>query len=120
MRRPPRSTLFLHTTLFRSPGSPWRTAMPRVTKKPTEDVPTARMPDALEVIHTEVPQDAAGLAAVPLGPAASAPAATTLSPHPDGGLPWRRMLRATALTAAVGMTVLLVGGMASGVSFFAA
>jgi plastocyanin len=93
--------------------------MPRVTKKPTEDVPTARMPDALEVIHHEVPRDAAGLAAVPVAAPASAPAATRLTTYQDGGMTWRRMLRGIAITEAVGMTVLLVAGLAYGMSFFA-
>lgn len=90
--------------------------MPRVTKKPTE-VPAARTPDVLEVIHHEIPDTAAGAGAAPIEAAslATAPAKT----YAEGGMTWRRMLRAVAVAEAVGLAVLLGAGAIYGMGFFA-
>lgn len=91
--------------------------MPRVTRKPTE-VPAARTPDVLEVIHHEVPDTAAGAGAAPIEAAATVTETAPAKTYREGGMTWRRMLRAVAITEAVGLTVLLVAGMLYGMSFF--
>ena len=76
--------------------------MPRLSKKP------AAKPDVLEVIHHEIPDTAAGAGAAPI-PQRS---------YKDGGWTWRRMLRAVAITEAVGFAVLLGAGAVYGLGFF--
>jgi plastocyanin len=80
--------------------------MPKISKRST---PSAAKPDVLEVTHHEIPDNAAGAGAAPIpGPA-----------YAEGGLTWRRMLRAVALTEVAGAAVLLVAGAIYGMEFFA-
>ena len=94
--------------------------MSRVTKKPPTEVPAVRTPDVLEVIHHEVPDTAAGAGAAPIESAAAVPDTVPAKPKTfrAGGMTWRRMLRAVAITEAAGLAVLLVAGMVYGMSFF--
>lgn len=70
--------------------------MPRVTKKGQE-----AKQDVLEVIHHEIPDTAAGAGA------AAIPART----YAEGGMTWRRMLRAVSITEATAFVVLLASVM---------
>jgi plastocyanin len=65
--------------------------------------------DVLEVVHHEIPDNAAGAGA------AAIPAAT----YREGGMTWRRMTRATAITEVAAMVVLLVAAALYGIGFFA-
>ena len=77
--------------------------MLRVKKSPVAKA------DVLEVIHNQIPDTAAGAGAAPI------PQRT----YKEGGMTWRRMLRAVAVTEVVGLAALLVAGTVYGLDFFA-
>ena len=77
--------------------------MPRLSKKPA-----AAKQDVLEVIHHEIPENASGAGAAPI-PARS---------YKEGGMTWRRMLRAITITEAAGFVALNIAGILYGLSPF--
>ena len=79
--------------------------MPRLSKR---SMPSETKPDVLEVIHHEIPENAAGAGAEPIPGRATG----------EGGITWRRMLRMTALAEAAGMAALLVAGTIYGLDTF--
>jgi plastocyanin len=79
--------------------------MPKLGKR---SAPSEAKPDVLEVTHHEIPDTAAGAGALPIpGPA-----------YGEGGLTWRRMLRAVAVTEVAGAAALLIAGTIYGLDFF--
>jgi len=75
-------------------------------------------PDVLEVVHHEIPDNAAAAGAAAIPEQRAATSAMSRVAYREGGITWWRMARYVAVTEAVGLVAILVMGAIEGLDAF--
>lgn len=75
-------------------------------------------PDVLEVVHHEIPDNAAAAGAAAIPEQRAATSVMSRVAYKEGGITWRRMARYVAVTEAVGLLAILVMGAIEGLDAF--